>query len=435
MNTPNVVVLASACLLIAAGGAAAGPYSAAQDDPDNPFDAPVPGFVGPDGDGLAPDWFPGSGNRLNPLFFGWGHAAVAYHRADGEVGFSDPSLALGAPTGDDFDVVSLGDLSAAQITAGAAPGSITLSLARPLADLPGADFAVFENGMITEVNQGGAGIGGIFAELAFVEVSSDGVHFARFPSISLTAASVGGYGSIHASNVFNLAGKHVNSGGRSWGTPFDLSQLAADPLVLGGTVDLQAVTHIRLVDIPGNGAFLDSLANPIYDPHLTFGSGGFDLEAIGAISVPVTFSEWVAWHDLPSGNNGASHAPDADGIPNLVKAALGIEPGRASRHPATTVVAGAAVPGIAFTRDLRLRGARLVVEASTNLNDWLPAAQAIDGAPIAAVPPFSASVADDSASPIRSIGVIRNQRVEAVSGHPAGAVRFLRLRVEEEAGP
>ena len=44
------------------------------------------------------------------------------------------------------------------------------------------------------------------------------------------------------------------------------------------------------MDIPGNGEFLDSQNNPVFDPYATPipGSGGFDLEAVGVInSVPV----------------------------------------------------------------------------------------------------------------------------------------------------
>src|SRR6185503_20178351 len=43
-----------------------------------------------------------------------------------------------------------------------------------IADGPGADLSVFEN-PFTFSNQ-------VFSEVAYVEVSTDGVHFARFPS-------------------------------------------------------------------------------------------------------------------------------------------------------------------------------------------------------------------------------------------------------------
>ena len=56
-------------------------------------------------------------------------------------------------------------------------------------------------------------------------------------------------------------------------------------------VNLNSINFVRIVDIPGNGTFLDSENRPIYDPWQTPipGSGGFDLEAVGVIhsqSVP-----------------------------------------------------------------------------------------------------------------------------------------------------
>jgi hypothetical protein len=199
---------------------------------------------------------------------------VSYLPAPGvDPGWDDPSLALGPVTGDNFDIVSLGDLNSSQIAAGASAGQITLSFSRGIGNRAGADFAVFENSLGTSST--------VFAELGYVEVSSDGTHFARFPSASLTPSAVGPYGSIDPTNVHNLAGKHVNAYGNSWGTPFDLSDLSADPLVQSKQVNLSGIRYVRIVDIPGDGSFKDSNNRPIYDAWLTFGSGGFDLEAIG----------------------------------------------------------------------------------------------------------------------------------------------------------
>ncbi|MEM7576170.1 MAG: DUF4465 domain-containing protein [Planctomycetota bacterium] len=52
--------------------------------------------------------------------------------------------------------------------------------------------------------------------------------------------------------------------------------MSDDPAVLSGAVDLANIQFIKLVDIPGNGAFLDSEGNGILDAWLTTGSGGFD---------------------------------------------------------------------------------------------------------------------------------------------------------------
>jgi hypothetical protein len=131
-----------------------------------------------------------------------------------------------------------------------------------------------------------------------VEVSTNGDDFARFPSVSLTPGAVGGYGSNDASDIYNLVGKHANAYGDSWGTPFDLNDLLAHPLVLEGKVDLDEINYVRIVDIPGNGSFLDDatdLVDPttglpyasdhgIYDSWVTWGSGGVDFEALGVIN-------------------------------------------------------------------------------------------------------------------------------------------------------
>ena len=54
------------------------------------------------------------------------------------------------------------------------------------------------------------------------------------------------------------------------------SRRGGHPLVIGGAVNLAAIQYARLVDIPGNGSYLDSVGNPILDNWMTTGSGGFD---------------------------------------------------------------------------------------------------------------------------------------------------------------
>jgi hypothetical protein len=127
-----------------------------------------------------------------------------------------------------------------------------------------------------------------------MEVSTDGVNFARFDSVSLTPGPVGGYGTIDPTDVHNLVGKHVNAYGNSWGTGFDLDDLLDNSLVLAGLVDLNEINYVKIVDIPGSGDFIDSLGNPIYDAWVTWGSGGVDLEAVGAINVvPIPGAVWL----------------------------------------------------------------------------------------------------------------------------------------------
>ena len=245
---------------------------------------------------------------LNPIFKGWATEVVSYNPAPGLAGqWSDPSMALGPVTGSNIDVVSLGDLDSAQISQGLAPGEITLGFAEPIRQSKGYDFVVFENGFISNINTAAGSLAGqMFAELSYVEVSSNGVDFARFPAVSLTPDPVGRYGTIEIGNVHNLAGKHPNAGGACIGTPFDLKDVTDDPAVVSGLVDVNDIKYVRLVDIPGSGDFRDQAVmhidpgtwpiwdlytndHPIYDawdaaPGAPNPSGGFDLEAIGVLN-------------------------------------------------------------------------------------------------------------------------------------------------------
>ncbi len=171
----------------------------------------------------------------------------------------EPIFALGNP---DIQSVSLGD-----------GGSAILTFDKPITNGEGPEFAIFENGFPTQ--------GGYFLELAFVEVSSDGVFFVRFPATSLTdtTAQVKTFDLIDPTKINNLAGKYV----ANFGTPFDLEALDKIP-----ELDISAITHIKIVDVIG--ALADSLAtfdtqgNKINDPFPTpFPTGGFDLDAVGVI--------------------------------------------------------------------------------------------------------------------------------------------------------
>ncbi len=264
-------------------------------------DVSVNGYVDPNERWERAD--PADANAIvNPLFKGWAVEVVSYEPAVGvSPQWADASMALGQVTGDRLDIVSLGDLEQSQIDAGFAPGQITVTFAEPVRDGAGYDFAVFENGLISNANYStGSVTGQMFAELGYVEVSSNGVDFVRFPSVSLTPELVGPYGTIEVSDVFNLAGKHPNGRGICTGTPFDLRDIACHPLVLDGTVDINDIGYVRIVDVPGSGDFFDEATayidpeswpawdyygsnHAIYDAWLTWDSGGFDLEAVGVL--------------------------------------------------------------------------------------------------------------------------------------------------------
>ena len=411
----------------AAAAAYAGPYSAALNDPGNSHDAPIPGFVGPEGDGVSPDT--NSSNVLNPIFFGWAEEIFNYSPSPGvDEGWSNPNAALGPVTGDNWDIVSLGDLPAVAIGNGTASGQITIDFGTPVRNLSGADFVVFENGFISA---GGAGVAGqVAAELAYVEVSSDGTNFARFPSRSLTPGAVGGYGTVDPSNVFNLAGKHVNAGGNSWGTPFDLSQLAAHPMVMSGDLNLNAIRYVRMVDIPGDGTFIDSQNFPIYDPWLTWGSAGFDPQAVGAISQNATFNTWAENNSIPPGSGNDDS--DGDGLVDLLEYAFARIPTISENSPPATeidVVSGRLV--ITFNRDERAVDLVYEVQASDDLQIWTTIAKSQAGAPVVGVNGFAPTIGDVSASSIASIGVIRKVSLTDVVNLTTKTKRFLRVKVSK----
>lgn len=301
--TRSAVPLAAIALLLAVGSTAmAGVFSPGKGGTDEAafIDAGIAGFVGPAGEGVTATAT--NGNYVNPIFKGWATGVVLYDPSDnvgtyGQNGigsqFADPSLTLGQVTGSNMDIVSLGDMDATEIAAhqsdpAANPlGTLILSFDKAITNGTGADFAAFENGFVSNYNTGAGSVAGqMFAELGYVEVSTDGTDFARFPSQYLNSAPTGSqaYLTQDVSNIYNLVGKHANAYGESWGTPFDLDDLLDDQLVIDGLVDLNEINFVRIIDIPGDGTFTDSLGNPIYDSWVTWGSGGMDFEALGVIN-------------------------------------------------------------------------------------------------------------------------------------------------------
>ena len=181
--------------------------------------------------------------------------------------FGDETLALGKPGGT-MDVVSLGD-----------GGTATLTFDSPIFNGPGPDFAVFENGLHPDTD---STMTLYFLELAFVEVSSDGEHFFRFPAVThvQSETQLENADAIDPSQIHNFAGKYE----AMYGTPFDLDEVEDDALL-----NKDRITHVRLVDVVGcisidSCARYDSQGHVVNDPWPTgFKSCGFDLDALGVI--------------------------------------------------------------------------------------------------------------------------------------------------------
>jgi|SRR6218665_242997 len=209
-------------------------------------------------------------HKSNPSFIAWATGGTITR---GYVNINDTTV-----TYDDSNRASYGNLDDAfgiangtQVVSLGDSGVATLTFDYVIQDAPGYDFAIFENGFIDG-----------YMEFAHVEVSTDGIHFVRFPSTSeipaTPQASNGTIGDCRMVN--NLAGKYrVN-----YGTPFDLNELEGSL-----NLDLQNINYVRVVDVvgdvDGSHTTLDSHGNPINDPFPTeFHSGGFDLDAIGIIN-------------------------------------------------------------------------------------------------------------------------------------------------------
>lgn len=206
-------------------------------------------------------------HKDSPVFVGWAtncEVIRGYQNIEnpslGYASFGNDAIATGPASGTTTSVVSLGD-----------GGIATLTFASTIVNGPGPDFAVFENGL-----------NDTFLEIGFVEVSSDGERFVRFPAISEipTTTQIGGFGSVDCRYIHNFAGKYRVG----YGTPFDLEDLADS-----SGIDINAITHVRIVDVIGSidpqYATYDSQGNIVNNLHPTpFESSGFDLDGVGVIN-------------------------------------------------------------------------------------------------------------------------------------------------------
>lgn len=210
---------------------------------------------------------------------------------------SSPSAALGAPDSGSTgapDFLPVGLVSLGDAPVGTASGSITLGFDQAITNGAGADFAIFENA--SDFTNFGSGI---FAELAFVEVSTDGNTFARFATSSLTTFPDPNGNALDTDLQLDFSGNQdfATLPSRSLvsgfagadpafnGTLFDLSALSSVAEVLAGTVDLDLINFVRLIDIAGDGRTTDSNGNPIFDAFSpNNATGGFDLDAVGVLN-------------------------------------------------------------------------------------------------------------------------------------------------------
>ncbi len=291
---------------------------------------------------------------------------VSFHRGTGG-GIFKTSNVLGPPTGAGFHGGSTGVLSLG------AGGSVTLGFDVEITDGPGADFLVFENPFFTGKNFD------VFAELFFVEVSTNGKDFARFPSVYAgPSKNPGLFGTLPMGCCRNLGGMTPVAANpakrpgidpldpcRAGGDPFDLADLKDHPLVKGGKVDLHRILYVRLVDIV-SGAARDSRGRTIYDP-----GESADIDAVAVIharanlslrgprveilfskgTLRVIFSDPDGLADLDPATLEAS----LDGMPAGAAALLGaFRLGSYSRNR-VEFTAGPLPPGLLFTLGFAVR--------------------------------------------------------------------------------
>jgi len=254
-------------------------------------------------------------------------------------------------------------------------GSITLFFATPILDTDGFDLVIFENGVSTTPGRG-------FFELAFVEVSTDGIVFLRFPARSTTPTPTSPYLflELDPTNLDGMAGKYP----ATYGTPFDFAWLG-----------VTMVSHVRIVDIVGDGRTLDSEGRPIYDPYPTSGSAGFDLDAVAA-HVTQRYDTWRKARFALRDNSTTTSDPltdaDGDGCSNLMEYAFATLPTDSSSRLQPNISLHGQEIQFHFWRDPNKIDLRIAVEASSDLQQWTEIALSTNGQPFQTIQPNVAGV-------------------------------------------
>lgn len=307
----------------------------------------------------------------NPELVAWANAFINYLPGPNvSQTWQTPGGALGPANDTGFHnsntttIVTLGD-----------GGSITLSFATPILNTDGFDLVVFENGVSTTAGRG-------FFELAFVEVSSNGTDFYRFSGRSSTPRPTSPYAflELYPTNLDGMAGKYP----ATYGTPFDFAWLG-----------LTSVSHVRIVDILGNGETLDADGKPIFDPYPTSGSAGFDLDAVAA-HVTQRYDTWrkarFAWQDNFTTTSDPSTDADGDGCSNLMEYAFATLPTDPSSRLQPNISFHGQEIQFHFWRDPNKIDLRIAVEASSDLQQWTEIALSTNGQPFQTIPPNVAGV-------------------------------------------
>ena len=339
---------------------------------------------------------------------GWANGVANFNRgfwqidqpSYGNATYGVAADALGASdatTDDPYNVVSLGDA-----------GKITLTFATPMGDGLGYDLAVFENGFSNS-----------FLELAFVEVSSNGIDFFRFPATSLTQTTtqMASFAGIDPTNINNLAGKYR----AGFGTPFDLNELR----YVSPKLNVNRVTHVRIVDVVGSISASygtkDVAGNFVNDPFPTsYDSAGFDLDAVGEMNLmDLPRNLWKKRMFTPTqlaniNVSGPDADPNGNGVSNLLEYALDrnpLEPSTVADPPLSVTFDQTSGVVLTFRRLHSNTDLNYTVQQSSTLNGWVDVARSTAGAATVSLGSLSGVTTQESLTvpTIVTVRIPRNQ--------------------------
>ncbi len=232
-------------------------------------------------------------HKDSSIIVAWGDSCII------NLGWQDiADTSLGKPTiGNIQSVLGIADGNVLSLGDG---GEAIYYFANPIANGPGFDFAIFENGFRNPTDSNLA-----FLELGTVSVSKDGIDFYTFPAIcnndtSLQIAGAGDY--MDARNIHNFAGKYISN----YGTPFDLDEINL-------LTPLDVIHYVKIKDVIGS--LSDSICtrdhanHKINDPYPTpYPSSGFDLDAIAVIhQIPLNYTTVSSNQDLQFYPNPSIH--------------------------------------------------------------------------------------------------------------------------------
>ncbi len=164
-------------------------------------------------------------------------------------------------------------------------------------------------------------------------------------------------GQVGVAFTYQILASNIPTSYAAAGLPADLSVNSASGLI-SGTPTLAGTSTVTLSAANAGGTGTTTLTLTV-----SVSTGGAN-----------TFSAWVVAHQLPAGADGPAATPSGDGVANLLKFAMGLDPKVAS--PTSLVAAamdtrsGQKYAGIAFSHAKNVTGIHLILESSSDLQTW-----------------------------------------------------------------